>query len=74
MLEHSLPVIAFDDGDTPKDKLFVMKNFEDQIFLLNENTCMKKICSFMESERKPFFNGVKRTAMNMIDLIKSQSS
>ena len=70
MLEHSLPVIAFDDGDTPKDKLFVMKNFEDQIFLLNENTCMKKICSFMESERKPFFNGVKRTAMNMIDLIE----
>ena len=69
MLEHGLPVIAFDDGDTPKDKLFVMKEFEDQIFLLNETTCMKSLCSFMETERKPFFNGVKRTAKDMIDLV-----
>ena len=28
MLEHGLPVIAFDDGDTPIDKLFVFKEFK----------------------------------------------
>ena len=69
MLEHGLPIIAFDDGDTPKDKLFVIKEFEDQIFLLNENTFIENLISFMGSERKPFFNGVKRTAKDMIDLI-----
>ena len=36
MLEHRLPVIAFDDGDTKEECLFVMKEFEEQIFLLNE--------------------------------------
>ena len=69
MLEHGLPIIAFDDGDTPRDKLFVIKEFEDQIFLLNENTFIENLISFMGSERKPFINGVKKTAKDMIDLI-----
>ena len=69
MLEHGLPIIAFDDGDTPKENLFVIQEFEDQIFLLNENTCIENLISLMVSERKPFFNGVKRTAKDMIDLI-----
>ena len=69
MLEHGLPIIAFNDGDTPKDQLFVIKEFEDQIFLLNENTFIENLISFMRCERKPFFNGVKRTAKDMIDLI-----
>ena len=69
MFEHGLPVLAYDDGDTAKDKLFVMKEFEDQFFLLNENTCVENLISFMASERKPFFNGVKRTAKDMMDMI-----
>jgi glycosyltransferase involved in cell wall biosynthesis len=69
MLEHGLPIIAFDDGDTPKDKLFVIKEFEDQIFLLNDNRCVENLISSMGSERKPFFNGIKRTTKDMINLI-----
>jgi hypothetical protein len=69
MLEHGLPIIAFDDGDTSREKLFVIQEFDEQIFLLNENTCIENLISLMVSERKPFFNGVKRTAKDMIDLI-----
>ena len=35
MLEHGLPILVFDDGDTPIEKLFVIDEFSDQIFLLN---------------------------------------
>lgn len=69
MLEHGLPIIAFDDGDTPQDKLFVIKEFEDQIFLLNDTRCVENLISSMGSARKPFFNGIKRTAKDMINLI-----
>ena len=69
MLEHGLPIIAFDDGDTSREKLFVIQEFDEQIFLLNENTCIENLISLMASERKPFFNGIKRTAKDMIDLI-----
>ena len=69
MLEHGLPIIAFDDGDTPRDKLFVIKEFEAQIILLNDTTCVENLISSMASERKPFFNGNKRTAKDMISLI-----
>ena len=69
MFEHGLPVMAYDDGDTPQDKLFVMKEFEDQFFLLNEKKCVENLISFLSKERKPFFNGVKRSAKDMINLI-----
>jgi hypothetical protein len=69
MLEHGLPIIAFDDGDTSREKLFVIQEFDEQIFLLNENKCIENLISLMVSERRPFFNGVKRTAKDMIDLI-----
>jgi glycosyltransferase involved in cell wall biosynthesis len=69
MLEHGLPIIAFDDGDTPKEKLFVIKEFEDQIFLLNDTRCVENLISSMDSGRKPFFNGIKRTTKDMINLI-----
>jgi hypothetical protein len=69
MFEHGLPVMAYDDGDTPQDKLFVLKEFEDQFFLLNEKKCVENLISFLSKERKPFFNGVKRSAKDMINLI-----
>ena len=37
LLEHRLPVIAYDDGDI-FEKLFVMKEFKSQIFLLNNKS------------------------------------
>ena len=54
MLEHGLPVIAFDDGDTAKDKLFVMKEFDKQIFLLNDKSTVSRLVHFSRQQRKSF--------------------
>ena len=69
MLEHRLPVLAFDDGDTPKNKLFVMSEFIDQIFLLNEDSTADRMISFLEKPRKSFFDGVAYTAKKMLDIV-----
>lgn len=69
MLEHGLPVIAFDDMDTPWEKLFVMEQFKDQIFLLNDSSVSKRLESFMQKPRKPFFDGVAFTKRKMLELI-----
>ena len=67
MLEHGLPILAYDDGDTPKNNLFVMQEFEDQVFLLNETFVSKKLTSFFKKSRKPFFDGVAYTAKKMLE-------
>ena len=69
MLEHRLPVIAFDDGDTKEECLFVMKEFEEQIFLLNEPSFTDRLKQYVGKERKPFFDGVTHTANEMLNLI-----
>ena len=68
-MEHGLPTIAFDDGDTPSEKLFVFEIFEDQIFLLNDEKISEKIISFMQKDRKQFFDGVAHTAKEMLNLV-----
>ncbi len=68
MLEHSLPILAFDDGDTPKDKLFVMDEFIDQVFLLNDDSTVARMISFFQKTNKSFFNGVAFTAKKMLNL------
>lgn len=68
MLEHGLPIVAYDDGDTPKQKLFVMNRFKDQIFLLNENLMSDRIIAFMQKPRKTFFAGIPYTAKKMLEL------
>ena len=69
MLEHGLPVIAYDDGDTPKEKLFVFDEFKDQLFLLNEHSMINRLNAFIQKPRKPFFDGVAYTTKKMIELI-----
>ena len=69
MLEHGLPVLAFDDGDTPKDKLFIMQEYQDQVFLLNDSSVTQKLFSFLKKPRKTFFDGVAYTAENMLEVI-----
>jgi len=69
MLEHGLPIYAYDDGDTPKENLFIFEPFQDQIFLINESSHAEKIVQFMQRPRKPFFDGVVHTADNMIKML-----
>ena len=68
MLEHGLPVLAYDDADTPKKELFVMEQFKDQVFLLNDINLIDRLVSFMQKPRKNFFDGVVHTLNNMLKL------
>jgi hypothetical protein len=69
MLEHGLPIYAYDDGDTPKQNLFMFEPFKDQIFLINESSNTEKIVQFGDRPRKPFFDGVAHTADNMLKML-----
>jgi hypothetical protein len=69
MLEHGLPVLAYDDGDTPQESLFIPDPFRDQIFLINEDTSLEKLLQYIEKPRKPFFDGVAHTAKKMLELV-----
>ena len=69
MLEHGLPVLVFDDEDTPKENLFVFSAFRDQVFLLNENSNIEKITQFLNKPRKVFFDGVSHVADRMLEEI-----
>lgn len=69
MLEHGLPVLVYDDEDTPKENLFVFSAFRDQVFLLNENSNIEKITQFINKPRKVFFDGVSHVADRMLEEI-----
>ena len=69
MLEHRLPILAYDDGDTPKSKLFVMDEFIDQVFLLSNDTTVARMISFLQKPRQQFFDGVAHTAKKMLKII-----
>ena len=69
MLEHGLPIYAYDDGDTPKENLFIFEPFQDQIFLINESSHTEKIVQFSQRPRKPFFDGVVHTADYMLKML-----
>ena len=69
MLEHGLPVLAYDDGDTPQESLFIPDPFKDQIFLINDDSSAEKLRQFIEKSRKPFFHGVAHTANKMLELV-----
>ena len=69
MLEHGLPVIAFDDGDTPKEKLFIFEQFSDQVFLLKDDEFTPQLLAFMQKKRKPFFDGVAHTTEEMLRIM-----
>jgi hypothetical protein len=69
MLEHGLPVLAYDDGDTPKESLFIPDRFKDQIFLINDHSSVQKLLQYIEKPRKSFFDGVAYTANKMLELV-----
>ena len=69
MLEHGLPILAYNDGDTPKSKLFVMNEFIDQVFLLNDDSTPERMVSFLQKPRKQFFDGVAHTTKKMLKII-----
>jgi hypothetical protein len=69
MLEHGLPVLAYDDGDTLPDRLFTFESFRGQTFLLNDYKSPEKLLRFLEKPRRPFFDGVAHTTNKMLDSI-----
>ena len=69
MLEHGLPILAYDDRDTPQEILFIPDPFKDQIFLINNDSSVDKLIHFLEKPRKSFFDGVAHTAKKMLELI-----
>ena len=69
MLEHGLPVLAYDDGDTPHESLLVSEPFKDQIFLINDDFSAKRLFQFIDKPRKSFFDGVAHTANKMLELV-----
>ena len=69
MIEHGLPVLAYDDGDTPQEKLFIADPFKDQIFLINNDSSVEKLIQFIQNPRKSFFDGVAHTANKMLELV-----
>jgi len=69
MFEHGLPILAYDDGDTPQESLFIPDRFQDQIILINEDTSLEKLLHYMENPRKCFFDGVAHTANKMLELV-----
>ncbi len=70
MLEHGLPILIHDDGDTPIENLFVPEPFQDQVFLLNEENQFGHLTKFMQKTARPFFNGVSHVAENMLGAIR----
>ncbi len=69
MFEHGLPVLAYDDADTPQESLFIPDPFKDQIFLINNHSSLQKLLQYVEKTRKSFFDGIAHTANKMLDLV-----
>lgn len=69
MLEHGLPIFAYDDGDTNKESLFVFKSFQDQVFLINHPNHVNNIVESIQGPKKPFFDGVAHTGCKMLEMI-----
>ena len=69
MFEHGLPVLAYDDGDTPQESLFIPDPFKDRIFLINDHSSVEKLLQYIEKPRKSFLDGVAHTANKMLGLV-----
>ena len=69
MLEHGLPIFAYDDGDTCKDNLFVFQSFQNQVFLINDPTITENVVKLIQRSKKPFFDGVAHTAYKMLEMV-----
>ena len=70
MLEHGLPILAYDDGDTSEENLFAPEPFRDQVFLLNEENISEPLIKFMQKPARPFFDGVSHVGKKMLEDIR----
>jgi hypothetical protein len=68
MLEHRLPLIVHDDGDTSAEKLFVLDEFSDQIYFLDSKELISNLVTCFNQKRKPFFDGVAYSVNQMLKL------
>jgi len=69
MLEHGLPILAYDDGDTPAKNLFISEPFQDQVFLLNKEDKSELLIKFINKQTRPIFNGVSHVGEKMLEAI-----
>lgn len=70
MLEHGLPLLTYDDGDTQFEQLFVFEPFKEQVLLLNDPNWTEKMANRLAvRKRSSFFNGVAQTADNLLEAI-----
>ena len=69
MLEHGLPVVAHDDGDTPQDALFAPGPFKERIVLLAQKNFSNHLKTLIRSPKPPFFDGVTYTAKSFISFL-----
>jgi hypothetical protein len=70
MLEHGLPILAYDDGDTPVENLFVSEPFQEQVFLINEENKFGDLIKFMQKPARSFFDGVSHVGEKMLEVIR----
>ena len=70
MLEHGLPILTYDDGDTSAENLFVSEPFQEQVFLLNEENISGDLIKFMQKPARPFFDGVSHVGEKMLEVIR----
>ena len=66
MLEHGLPLVAFDDGDTPEEALFAPGPFKKRIILLNDINFSCRLRELLKSPKPSFFDGVAYTSETLL--------
>jgi len=71
MLEHGLPVIAHDDGDTPEEALFAPGPFKERIVLLEDKDFSSRLRELLETSKPSFFDGVNHTAESFLRSLSS---
>lgn len=69
MLEHGLPILAYDDGDTSVENLFAPRPFQKQVFLLNDEKISGELIKMIKQPVKPFFDGVSHVAEKMLEFM-----
>ena len=70
MLEHGLPILCYDDKDTPKSELFVFERFKNQVFMIDDHESDNhEILKIINSPNKTYFNGVSYTANRLMELM-----
>ena len=71
MLEHGLPIIAHDDGDTPEETLFAPGPFKERIILLDDTDFSSRFRELLEAPNSEFFDGVAHTAETFLRSLSS---